>query len=180
MVNDAEKALLGQLPDYFADIKEMKQIMKSHGYALNDLDKKMEQVSANHYIGTCDAETIVYYENLFGVKYQFGETLDFRKARILNKLNLAVPFSKGFLDAKLEELYGTEYSMQENPEECKITIKVTSDRYGAIDLLYDLLWDIVPAHLQIIANQETTSYAKGGRLYTAGIISKTLVQRIGG
>ena len=59
-----------------------------------------------------------------------------------------------------------------------MTINVTSDRYGAIDLLYDLLWDIIPAHLQIIANQETTNDIGGSRLYAAGFVANTYIQTI--
>lgn len=180
MVGDAEKILTDQLPDYFKPVKEMQWIMKAHGCAIDDLDDKIAQVSFNNYISTCDAETIAYYENLFGLTYQFGDTLEYRRSRILNKLNLAVPFSIGFLNAKLQELYGPDYSVQIDSVGCTITIKVTSDRYGAVDLLYDLLWDIIPAHLQIIANQETTSYSKGSKVYTSGIVTRTFVQTIGG
>lgn len=180
MVNDVKTILSEQLPDYFKPVREMQWIMEAQGYAFNSMESKMEQVSANHYISTCDAETIEYYENLFGITYQFGETLEYRRSRILNKLNLAVPFSIGFLDAKLQELYGSEYSIQADSKNCTITIKVTSDRYGAVDLLYDLLWDIIPAHLQIVANQETTSYSKGARIYTSGMTARTFVQTIGG
>ena len=60
---------------------------------------------------------------------------------------------------------------------CKLKIKVTSDCYGAIDLLYDLLWDVVPAHIQILANQQTTNRVPC-RLYAAGAVSRVFVQTI--
>ena len=42
---------------------------------------------------------------------------------------------------------------------------------------YDLLWDIVPAHLEIIANQQVENNLNAG-LYMAGTMSGTFVQTI--
>ena len=67
--------------------------------------------------------------------------------------------------------------MQVDPIKCTITISVTSSRYGAVDLLYDLLWDVVPAHIQIIANQQVDNYISG-TLAAAGIVSTTFLQTI--
>ena len=97
---------------------------------------------------------------------------------MLQKYNTIVPFSIGFLQDKLTELYSEDgYEMEVDSAACKLKIKVTSDRYGAIDLLYDLLWDVVPAHIQILANQQTTNRISN-RLYVAGNVSRVFVQTI--
>ena len=106
-----------------------------------------------------------------------GETIEYRRQRLLSKYNTIVPFSIGFLRDRLQERFGSDYTMQVGPEECTITISVTSSRYGAVDLLYDLLWDIVPAHIKIIANQQVNNYISGA-LTAAGIMSGTFVQTI--
>ena len=122
----------------------------------------MTRLQENFYLSTCDEETVAYYENLFGLRVRLGDTLDFRKERLLQKFNTVVPFSIGFLKAKLGMLYGTDgYTLDVDSVESILRIKVTSDRYGAIDLLYDLLWDVVPAHMKIIANQETVNTVPG-------------------
>ena len=174
----AEETLRGQLPEYFRPIIEFREILKAHGYSLDKLDETSEKVKDNNYIATCDEETIAYYEKLLGVTYRFGDTMEYRRARVLQKYNTIVPFSIEFLRDKLTELYGEDgYEMSVDSVACKLKIKVTSDRYGAIDLLYDLLWDVVPAHIQILANQQTTNRVPC-RLYAAGAVSRVLVQTI--
>lgn len=172
-----EKELTRQLPEYFRPILEFKEILKAQGYVIGQLDSDMAVVKANNYISSCDEETIAYFEQLFGVVYRYGDTLDFRRSRVLQKFNTIVPFSMEFLRSKLTELFGSDYELSVNPKTCTLTVKVTSSRYGAIDLLYDLLWDVVPAHLQIIANQETTSHSRE-RIYAAGFASSISVQTI--
>lgn len=177
----SKDVLMEQLPYYFRPIIEYQEIMKAHGYALDNLDGNVMQVNANNYISTADESTIAFWESVLGLVYTFGDTLEFRRTRVLQKFTTVPPFSVGFLRDKLTELFGADgYQMSIDPVECTLTIKVTSGRYGAIDLLYTLLWDIVPAHLKIIANQQTTTNIGGGRLYTAVVISRTFIQTIGG
>jgi hypothetical protein len=68
--------------------------------------------------------------------------------------------------------------MTVNPQQCTITIVVTSDRYGAIDLLYGLIWDVVPVHLEINANQQITNTSKTTQEIGAFCLN-TLVNNIG-
>ena len=178
MVNSYE-VLYKQLPYYFRPIIEFQEILKAHGYGVDKLDADSAQIAANNYIPTCDEETIAFWENLLDITYSFGDTLDFRRDRVLQKFNTIVPFSIGFLNDRLTALFGADgYTLSIDYTEQTLTINVTSDRYGAIDLLYDLLWDIIPAHLQIIANQETTNNIGGSRLYAAGFVANTYIQTI--
>lgn len=177
-MSSAETILKQQLPRYFRPIVEFGEILKAQGYSLDQFDKASVKVYANNYIITCDEETIAYYERLLGIVYRFGDTMEYRRARVLQKYNTIVPFSIGFLRDKLTELYGEDgYEMSVDSAACKLKIKVTSDRYGAIDLLYDLLWDVVPAHIQILANQQTTNYVSC-HLYVGGAVSRTMIQTI--
>ena len=75
----------------------------------------------------------------------------------MQRYNTVVPFTVGFLKDRLAELYGVDgYEVMVDGKKSLIDIKITSDRYGAVDLLYNLLWDILPAHLQITARQVNT------------------------
>lgn len=177
-MSNAEEVLKQQLPRYFRPIIEFGEILKAQGYGLDQFDKASAKVYANNYIATCDEETIAYYERLLGIVYRFGDTMEYRRTRVLQKYNTIVPFSVGFLRDKLTELYGEDgYEMSVDSAACKLKIKVTSDRHGAIDLLYELLWNIVPVHIQITANQQATNYASC-HLYVGGAVSRTMIQTI--
>lgn len=177
MVSKAVQVLTKELPNYFKPIIEYQAIMASDGHILDNLDDTKAKIRANNYISTCDEETLSFWERLLNIKYKFGDTIEFRRSRVLQKFNTVVPFSIDFLNNKLTELFGDDYELSVDSETCIINIKVISDRYGAVDLLYDLLWDVLPAHLQVIANQETTNISTC-RLNTGGIVSSTFVQNI--
>ena len=177
-MDNVVEVLNNQLPRYFRPVIEFQEIIKAHSYGLEKVDGIMARLQANFYIPTCDEPTIAYYEKLLGIAYRIGDSLNFRRVRVLQRLNLVAPFTIGFLRERLTELYGKEgYTLSVNSEECTLTIKVTSDRYGAIDLLYDLLIDILPAHIQLIANQEATIYVPG-KLYVGGVMFTLIEQTI--
>ena len=177
-MSKAEENLKGQLPEYFRPVIEFGEILKAHGYSLNKLDETSEKVKDNNYIATCDEETIAYYEKLLGITYRFGDDLEYRRARVLQKYNTIAPFPIRFLQDKLTELYGEDgYEISVDSAACKIKIKVSSDRYGAIDLLYNLLWDVVPAHIQITENQQVANYVSSS-IYVGGAVSRTMIQTI--
>lgn len=170
--------LNAQLPVYFRPILEFQGIMKAHGSALGTVEEVYTQLRNNFYLATCDEPTIAYYEKLFKIAVHAGDSLDFRRGRILQKFITIVPFSVDFLRNQLTELYGEDgYTLDIDAVALILKIKVTSDRYRAIDLLYDLLLDVVPAHIQILANQQTTNNVSG-RLYASGNISGTFIQTI--
>lgn len=165
------------LPEYFRPVLEFKELMKTGGAELDIMEDDIRKLRNNFYIQTADEKSIVMMEKQFSIVAQPGETMDYRRQRLLSKYNTIVPFSIGFLRDRLQELFGEDYTMQVSSEECTLTISVTSSRYGAVDLLYDLLWDIVPAHIKIIANQQVNNYISG-TLTAAGIMSGTFVQTI--
>ena len=173
------KSLTNQLPQYFRPIIEFQEILKAHSFILSKLNFDLGKIRANFYIATCDEDTISYYEKILGIVNHFGDTLDFRRIRVLQKLNTIVPFCIEFLRDKLIGLYGENgYVIDVDPLKSELKIKITSDRYGAVDLLYDLLWDVVPAHVKIVANQQATKYIPG-KIYVGGrVTGNTFVQTI--
>ncbi|WP_313583367.1 putative phage tail protein [Lacrimispora sp.] len=165
------------LPEWFQDILEFNQLLKTEEVELEEVENSLRSVRNNCYIQTADKDTILMYEKRFGILYQ-GETLEYRRNRILQRYNTVVPFTIGFLKSRLAELYGADgYILSVNSNLCLLTVKVTSDRYGAVNLLYDLLWDIIPAHIQIIASQEAKKDIKGS-LYIGTTVSGTKITTI--
>ena len=172
--------LTRELPFWFRPILEFQELLAAEEITMATAESDMQNVYNNFYVQTCDETTLAALEKQFGIVYKYGDTIEYRRSRVLQKYNTIVPFTIGFLNDRLTELYGADgYEISVDSAACTLTIKVTSDIYGAVDLLYDLLWDVVPAHIQIIANQETTSYVQG-KIYAAGITSRAQYQTIGG
>lgn len=165
------------LPEFFRPVLEFQKIMEAHGISIEKFEDDVQQVRDNLFIQTCDEATVCLYEKRFGITPIPGDTLEYRKQRLLQKYNTIVPFSIGFLKSRLTEMYGEKYSLALDPVACKLTISVTSDRYGAIDMLYDLLWDVIPAHLEVVSNQQVTNFVSGN-IYVCESMSGICIQTI--
>ena len=176
---EASDVLMEQLPTWFKPVLEYIELMQSFGIQLDNLNQQGQQIYNNQFIQTADLATIQTWEKLFGITVRYGDTLEFRRARLIQKFSQIVPYTYWDLQDRLTDLYGEDgYTLEVNPVECWIKIFVTSDRYGAIDLLYDLIWDVVPAHLRIYANQEVTNYSVSNANIGA-FLCNTFIQNIG-
>ncbi len=169
--------LMAVLPEYFRPVMEFQQIMGVHGAALDKAEQQINQVRDNCFIQTADEGTIAYYEDLLGVMHKQGESLAYRRERVLQKLSAIVPFSVEFLKTRLYELYGEDYELEIDSIRCTISISVNTGKDGALDLLYSLLWDVLPAHLKVIVSQQVTNEINKP-VYNAANISKICIQRI--
>ena len=141
------------------------------------LDEDAEQIRLNDHIQTADASTLRYWERFLGIASSAGDTLAYRRQRILMRINQTVPYTIRHLRDRLRELFGEDYSLEVNPAECWIRIIVTSDRYGAISLLHDLIYSYVPAHLYVYSNQQVSNVT-GSDAYYAARMSRTFEQTI--
>lgn len=173
--------LYKQLPNYFKPVMEFNSILDAHGYALENLQNGIISVDNNNHIGTADAATIAFWENLLKIQYRPGETLEYRRSRVLQKFNTVVPFSYGFLVERLTELFGADgFKLSVDSQTSTVKINVMSDRYGAIDLLYSLVWDILPAHLKLVGNVATKTDIQIEKQYMGAAMTITNIQTIGG
>lgn len=169
--------LMGQLPTWFKPVLEYIAIMRGGSEELGRFDETAEQIRLNDHIQTADEATVSYWEQLLGIAPAPGDTLEYRRERVLMRINQTVPFTVWHLRDRLRELFGEDYSLEVNPAECWIRIIVTSDRYGAISLLHDLIYSYVPAHLYVYSNQQVSNVTNSDAYYAARM-SRTFEQTI--
>lgn len=177
--SNVHEILMNQLPTWFKPVLEYIELMNIHGAEMDSIEAYMQQIYNNFFIQTADEATIAQWENYFGLIVNFGDTLEFRRARVLQKFEQTIPYTIFHLREKMTELYGEDgYTLTVTPETNELRVFISSNRYGAIDLLYDLLWDVVPAHLRIIANQQVVNTVPSDT-YVGGLLSRTFIQTIG-
>lgn len=173
----AEKmALIEQLPFYFRPILEFQQLMIAHGWGYDLAEQVSGLILQNFFIQTCDEETIAQYEKLFGLLPEAGDTMEYRRERVLQIFSSTTPFDINYLDSKLQELFGTESAVDVYPATSELYVLLQSERYGAINLLYDLLLSVVPAHIKIYANQEVKNFIN--RPLYVGAVPGAAIHRI--
>ncbi|WP_010054765.1 putative phage tail protein [Carnobacterium maltaromaticum] len=105
-----EQAILDKLiPDYYQNNMEMNTLVRVENGLFENLKNEIQHVQDNQYILTCDENTLIHFEDILKIKGNFQvETLDFRRLRIINRINTRPPFTLDFLMLKLDEIYGRE------------------------------------------------------------------------
>lgn len=174
----AYDVLMENLPDYFKPVLEYIQIMKAHGYALDQLDTNIQNVYNNFYIQTCDVTTLAYYEGLLDIVPSPGDTVDYRRQRVMQQLSLVPKFDINWLKDKLTELYGPDgYDLTVSSVDSTLSINIKSGIYGAVRLFYDFIWDVIPAHIALSAVQNVNTPIPVP-LYTGSCIASTTMSVI--
>lgn len=176
-VDGVHKVLMRQLPEWFKPVLEYIAIMQGYAVELSGYEQTAQQIEQNFFIQTCDLATIQMWERLLHLSVRYGDTIDFRRERIIQKLAQIAPYTVRHLRDRLTDLFGEDYTLEVNARECWIKIFVTSDRYGAVDLLYDVINDLVPTHLYVYANQEVTNYIPQD-IFSGCRMSRTFEQTI--
>lgn len=170
----AYDVLYDNLPDYFKTVKEFIEILKAHGYALDGLDSSIQSVYDNFFIQTADTTILSYYEHLLNVTVSPDDTITYRRERIMQLLSLVPQFDINWLKTKLNELYEVDgYVLDISPVESTLSIDITTGIPNAIQLFYDFIWDVLPAHIAFSAKQDVETDIPI-HLYEAGIMSSTV------
>lgn len=176
-VNGVHEILMRQLPHWFKPIIEYIAIMRAYSVVLADCENTANGIQDNFFIQTADSDTLAVWERLLGISAKPTDTIEFRRERILSKLDQTVPFTYWHLKERLTELYGDEYALTINPSECTLDILVTSGRYGALDLLHDLIYNVIPAHLDVTSNQNVETYVVSSQ-YIATYMTRVVAKDI--
>lgn len=95
------------LPYWFREIADYQAIMEAEENQWSGLETAVGGVYNNFYFQTMDAPTVTAWEQVIGILASPStESLDFRRARLINRLSTRPPFTLQFLYDKLDELIG--------------------------------------------------------------------------
>lgn len=99
--------LLSLLPPWYRKILDYQEICQTEEAQLQLLGNEITGVADNFFFQTMDASAVGMWEEIFRiVPNPSVEDLDFRRARVLNRISTRPPFTLGFLYQKLDELIG--------------------------------------------------------------------------
>lgn len=97
------------LPKIYSSIEETNAILESEQINMEEAEVEIEKVKNSQYVTTADITGIQYFENLLGIKADPStEDIEFRRARIINRLSTKPPFTFNYLRTKLDELIGVD------------------------------------------------------------------------
>lgn len=109
MYRDLDIVLLEQLCPWYRKILDYQEICRTEQACFDALAELINQVADNFFFQTMGESAIVQWENVFHIiPDPLREPLEFRRARVLNRISLKTPFTLGFLYQRLDELIGRD------------------------------------------------------------------------
>ena len=173
-----QNELVAMLPQFFKDILEYPEIMKAWAKGLDMVGLSGQQVWDNLYIQTCDSDTLSIYEGYLKLTPAPGDSLEVRRARVLARLMIAIPYSERRIRVLFDEMYGAgNYTLIVD----SINSEVTMDLQVHIEegvLLFCTTWhEMAPAHMAFTVKEDITTDIDNG-LYFGGAVRETIYTNI--
>lgn len=101
------RTLKSYVPTYYKGVQEMDSLMETEQPIMTEYQSEMLRAFQNTFVITADIEGIETFEYMLGIIANPSiEDLEFRRARILNRLQMSPPFTFRFLENKLDEIIG--------------------------------------------------------------------------
>ncbi|MCI9444350.1 MAG: DUF2313 domain-containing protein [Oscillospiraceae bacterium] len=138
-------------PPWFRRILDFQALCHTEGEELRAMTGAMDQIHQNLFIQTMDDGTAAQWEAILRILPEPGDTLEFRRLRVLNRLALRPPFTLPFLKEKLAELFGPEnYGVEVDYPNYALWIELflkNADAFANINIFKDILGIIKPCHI---------------------------------
>lgn len=137
------------LPLYLQQYKELAEIMDTETPEFRLLESRHNQLVRNRYISTCNEDGIARYEKILGITPKRDDTLEDRIFRCRMKWNASLPYNYAFLERKLKELCGREYSLSLDFSRQTLTVKIGIAQKNQYDEVVRMLEEVVPCNLAL-------------------------------
>ena len=99
--------LLALLPPWYREVLDYQELCRTESAQFETLADEIIGVADNFFFQTMDEGAVSMWEQVFQiVPNPSTESLDFRRARVLNRITTRPPYTLGFLYQKLDELIG--------------------------------------------------------------------------
>lgn len=99
--------LLAPLPPWYREVLDYQEICRTETAQFEALADEIIGVADNFFFQTMDEGAVSMWEQVFHiVPNPSTESLDFRRAQVLNRITTRPPYTLGFLYQKLDELIG--------------------------------------------------------------------------
>jgi len=138
--------LVGYLPPYLKEYRELVQTLLVQGKELEDIWEEIDKILNNAFIATADADGLPIFEQLLNVD-TYG-TLEERRFRCRAKWNENKNYTLRWLREQLDILCGKDgYVMEVIPEQYFIYVKVALVSKNNEQTIRDMLSRILPQNM---------------------------------
>lgn len=155
------------LPTWYKPVEEYQQICQTETAQLETLAAAIHAVKENFYFQTLNLDGVEMWEDVLHIIPNPNiEDLDFRRARVLNRITTKPPFTLGFLYQKLDELIGPgEWSVTVDYANYTLYIESAAQNFNYSTEVAFTINRIKPAHIVFVSSP----YIKSGLLLSETI-----------
>lgn len=154
------------LPDYYKGFREIDILAEVLFYLLSQLSGDFKQILANQFVQTADAIGIERFEKMLGITAILTDDLETRRQRILSKMAVSSVFTYRVLENNLKEMCDNgEFTITSDLDNFVMDLKVRIGKKGMLDVLYDLLYTMLPAHIAFTMHNHLPANSTGGTSY---------------
>ena len=150
---NSNKTILRFAPDLYNDSETNETMMAIYNAQSSEIDiceTEVQRVFLNNLVNYCNVEGIRRFEKIFNIQAdEEVETLEYRKARIISKFTIQLPYTKIFLRKMLFEIFGKEnVDIDINYNEYDINVGIENSDENTINQTFkNLRNEIVPANM---------------------------------
>lgn len=150
---DFDTELLKLLPPWYRAVLDYQVICNAEAQQLALAAVSALSISRDFYFQTMGVSGVEMWEQIFYITPNpFTESLQFRRARVLNRISMRPPFTLGFLYQKLDELVGPgKWSVEVDYPNYALTIEAGAEDQSYWQELAYTVNHIKPAHISYIS-----------------------------
>lgn len=169
------------LPQYYKDVREIDIIAKAVMYVLSNLRAEILQILANNFVQTANEYGVERLERILDITPDPTLDLESRRQRVLSKMATSTIFTLRVLQTNLQEMCDNgEYTLDMNYDTFYMDLKVRVGKKGMLDVLYDLLYTMLPAHVGFYLHNHLPAVSQGGTFFAAAARLKHVYKVVDG
>ncbi len=172
--------LIGFLPEFVAQYRELKHIMDGASELYQEAEDQTEVIKNNQFVRSCDVAGIRKFEELLGITPLEDDNLEARVSRVITRWNDAIPYTYRDLVAKLALVVG-DGSCELYPDFASYALSVVMDLplSGQVEEVDRLLGYMVPANI-VVSSRNVMEREESLKSYVGGVMSTSIVRSVGG
>ena len=134
------------------DIFEFKEIARVEDSELTTAEGQFEKVMNNQFVLTADVDGLAMFEKLYGIVPDATDTLDLRRERILQRIQLQPPYTIRFLKQQLDKIIGAgKYTVTVDPDKYEMTIDSAAQNQAYAQEVAIIVGKIKPANIVFVS-----------------------------
>ncbi|OSA89563.1 UNVERIFIED_ORG: hypothetical protein B2H93_15995 [Clostridium botulinum] len=158
---DRQIDISNYVPKILQEFKEFKTVTNTENPEIKLLWSTLEDAFNDQFINDATENGVKRWESILKIVPKGTDSLDFRKFRIITRLNERLPYTYRLLEQQLTTLCGKDgYHLELKNKEYTLIVKIALTAKSNLDDVGDLLNRTVPANividLSLLYNQQLT------------------------